>query len=56
MNSLLAGHERASKRQQMGDPLALLSRHIDFAAITKTVDVKLSLGTGERTGRTPRVG
>ncbi|WP_226977782.1 hypothetical protein [Xanthomonas sp. LMG 12461] len=46
MISLFAGHEREAKRQQIGDPLALLSRHIDFAGIAHAVDAKLSLGTG----------
>ncbi|KAB7767409.1 IS5/IS1182 family transposase, partial [Xanthomonas sp. LMG 12461] len=48
MISLFAGHEREAKRQQIGDPLALLSRHIDFAGIAHAVDAKLSLGTGKR--------
>ncbi|PPT73290.1 hypothetical protein XthCFBP4691_20460 [Xanthomonas theicola] len=51
MISLFAGHERESKRQQMGDRLTLLSRHIDFAAIAQAVDAKLTLGTGQRDGR-----
>ncbi|ELQ14934.1 hypothetical protein [Xanthomonas translucens] len=46
MISLFAGHERESKRQKIGDPLALLSRHIDFAGIAQAVDAKLSLNTG----------
>ncbi|QNH26748.1 hypothetical protein [Xanthomonas theicola] len=48
MIRLFAAHERESKRQQIGDRLALLSRHIDFAAIAQAVDAKLSLGTGTR--------
>ncbi|WP_277820288.1 transposase [Xanthomonas translucens] len=51
MISLFAGHERESKRQQIGDPLAVLPRHIDFAAIAQAVDAKLSLCTGTRGGR-----
>nr|WP_263604324.1 MULTISPECIES: transposase [Xanthomonas] len=51
MISLFAGHERETKRHQIGDPLALLSRHIDFAGIARAVDAKLSLGTGTRGGR-----
>ncbi|KOB29034.1 transposase, partial [Xanthomonas arboricola] len=33
MISLFAGAEREAKRQQLSDPLELLSRHIDFVAI-----------------------
>ncbi len=51
MISLFAGHEREAKRQQIGDPLALLSRHIDFAGIARALDAKLGLGTGKRGGR-----
>jgi IS5 family transposase len=51
MISLFAGHEREAKRQQIGDPLTLLSRHIDFASIAQAIDAKLSLGTGTRGGR-----
>ncbi|MBD7924774.1 IS5 family transposase [Xanthomonas bonasiae] len=51
MISLFAGHERESKRQQIGDPLSVLSRHIDFVAIAQAVDAKLSLNTGTRGGR-----
>ncbi|UKE71764.1 transposase [Xanthomonas graminis] len=51
MISLFAEHERESKRQQIGNPLALLSRHIDFAGIAQAVDAKLSLNTGPRGGR-----
>ncbi|MFC7519671.1 hypothetical protein ACFQS6_04290 [Xanthomonas populi] len=48
MISLFAGEERDAKRQQLNDPLALLSRHIDFAGITRAVDAKLALGPKAR--------
>ncbi|MFC7519291.1 IS5 family transposase [Xanthomonas populi] len=51
MISLFAGEERDAKRQQLNDPLALLSRHIDFAGITRAVDAKLALGPKAKGGR-----
>jgi len=51
MISVLAGDERKAKRQLLNDPLALLSRRIDFATLAAAVDAKLSLGTTRRGGR-----
>jgi IS5 family transposase len=53
MISLFAHEERDAKRQTLNDPLALLSRHIDFAAIAAVVDAKLTLGSTGRGGRPP---
>ena len=36
--------------KKIADPLALLLQQIDFAAIARTVDAQLSLGTGRRGG------
>jgi hypothetical protein len=44
MISLFAGEERSSKRDRLGDPLQVLDRHIDFAALAKAVDAKLVIG------------
>lgn len=41
MISLFAGEERSAKRDRLGDPLQVLDRHIDFAALAKAVDAKL---------------
>ena len=35
MISLFAGEERSAKRERLGDPLQVLDRHIDFAALAK---------------------
>lgn len=51
MISLFAGAEREAKRQQLSDPLELLSRHIDFVAIAAVIDGHLRLGTGAKGGR-----
>ncbi|KOB04180.1 transposase, partial [Xanthomonas arboricola] len=48
MISLFAGAEREAKRQQLSDPLELLSRHIDFVAIAAVIDGHLRLGTGAK--------
>lgn len=53
MISLFAGEERSIKRDRLGDPLQVLDRHIDFAALAKAVDVKLSIGGSGRGGRPP---
>ena len=42
MISLFACEQRDAKRQSLNDPLALLARHIDFAAIAAAVDAKLT--------------
>jgi IS5 family transposase len=44
MISLFAGEERNAKRARLGDPLQVLDRHIDFAALAKAVDAKLKIG------------
>jgi IS5 family transposase len=53
MISLFAREERDAKRQSLNDPLVLLTRHIDFAAIAAAVDAKLTLGSSGRGGRPP---
>lgn len=53
MISLFARDERDAKRQSLNDPLAVLDRHIDFAAIAVAVDGKLALGRSGRGGRPP---
>ncbi len=53
MISLFAREERDAKRQTLNDPLALLARHLDFAAIATAVDAKLKLGVSGRGGRPP---
>ena len=53
MISLFAREERDTKRQSLNDPLALLDRHIDFAAIAAAVDAKLRLSASGRGGRPP---
>lgn len=51
MISLFAGEERSSKRDRLGDPLQVLDKHIDFAALAKAVDGKLMIGGSGRGGR-----
>ncbi len=51
MISLFARAERDAKRHQLSDPLELLSRHLDFAAIAAVIDVRLCLGRGAKGGR-----
>jgi len=53
MISLFAAEDRASKRDRIGDPLQVLDRHIDFAAIAAAIDAKLTLGDRGRGGRPP---
>lgn len=53
MISLLAGEERKTKRERFGDPLQVLNKHIDFAALAKAVDAKLVIGDSGRGGRPP---
>lgn len=53
MISLFAGEERKAKRERLGDPLQVLNRHIDFAALAKAVDAKLVIGDSGRGGRPP---
>lgn len=53
MISLFAREERDAKHETLNDPLTLLSRHIDFAAIAEVVDAKLQLGPSGRGGRPP---
>jgi IS5 family transposase len=53
MISLFAGEERSAKRDRLGDPLQVLDRHIDFAALAKAVDAKLVIGDVGRGGRPP---
>lgn len=51
MISLYAGPERSVKRERLGDPLQVMDKHVDFAALAKAVDGKLRLGGSGRGGR-----
>lgn len=53
MISLFANDDRARKRDTLGDPLQVLDRHIDFAAIAAVIDAKVKLGGSGRGGRPP---
>ena len=53
MISLFAGEDRSAKRDRIGDPLQVLDRHIDFAAIAAAIDAKLTLGDRGKGGRPP---
>lgn len=53
MISLFAPEERAAKRDRLGDPLQVLDRAIDFGALARAVDAKLTLGDRGRGGRPP---
>jgi len=53
MISLFAAEERAAKRERLGDPLQVLDRAIDFAALARAVDAKLEIGDTGRGGRPP---
>lgn len=53
MISLFAGEDRSAKRDRIGDPLQVLDRHIDFAAIAAAIDAKLKLGGQQGKGGRP---
>ncbi|HUD43193.1 MAG TPA: transposase [Dokdonella sp.] len=53
MISLFAGAERNAERDRLGDPLQVLSDHIDFAALARAVDAKLVIGDRGRGGWPP---
>jgi IS5 family transposase len=53
MISLFAPEERTAKRDRLGDPLQVLDRAIDFAALARAVDGKLKMGDRRRGGRPP---
>lgn len=53
MISLFAAQERKTKRERLGDPLQLLDKAIDFAALAESVDKKLVIGDQGRGGRPP---
>lgn len=53
MISLFASEERHAKRDRLGDPLHVLDRAIDFAALAAAVDAKLVIGDSGRGGRPP---
>ena len=38
MPSLFADQEREVKLDKLGDPLAVLNRHVDFAAMAEEID------------------
>lgn len=50
MTYLFAGEECSAKRDRLGDPLQVLDRHIDFAALTKAVNARLVIGDTSRGG------
>jgi len=53
MTSLFAGDERERKLDRIGDPLALLSARVDFAAITSRVEALLPVADYAKGGRPP---
>ncbi len=50
---LFAGDKRRTKLDKLGDPLALLDRHIDFAALAAQVDRVAPRPTSAQGGRPP---
>ena len=53
MISLFAAEERVAKRERLSDPLQVLDRAIDFAALARAVDAKREIGDTGRGGRPP---
>lgn len=53
MISLFAAEDRAAKLDRIGDPLQVLDKHIDFAAIAAAVDAGLTIGKSAKGGRPP---
>lgn len=53
MISLFAAQERKTKREQLGDPLQVLDKAIDFVALAEAVNKKLVIGDQGRGGRPP---
>ena len=51
MISLFAAEDRAAKLDRIGDPLQVLDRHIDFAAIAAVVEARLTIGKSRKGGR-----
>ena len=51
MISLFAAEDQAAKLDRIGDPLQVLDKHIDFAAIAATVDAELTIGRSAKGGR-----
>ena len=51
MISLFAAEDRAAKLDRIGDPLQVLDRHIDFAAIAAVVEARLTIGKSRTGGR-----
>ena len=48
MISLFAAEDRAAKLDRIGDPLQVLDRHIDFAAIAAVVEARLTIGKSRK--------
>ncbi|MNR43690.1 hypothetical protein D3C85_1623360 [compost metagenome] len=46
MLSLFADQEREAKLNSLGDPLALLDKHVDFAALAAEIDRWAPRGAG----------
>lgn len=48
---LFAEASRQHKRDEVGDPLQVIARHIDFGALAGLVDALIERGDGRRGGR-----
>lgn len=48
---LFADASRQHKRDEMGDPLQVIARHIDFAELARLVDALIERGDGRKGGR-----
>ena len=55
MISLFAGEERDTKRQTLRDPLAVLAKHIDFAAILLPAGFFLSVASPDARAPSPLI-
>ena len=53
MISLSAGEERTAKRDRLSDPLKVLDRAIEFAALARAVDAEPEIGGSCRECRQP---
>jgi transposase, IS5 family len=51
--SLFAEEERGNRREKLGDPLAGLIKHVDFAALAATVDIAAPRPSRAKGGRPP---
>ncbi|MCY1280184.1 hypothetical protein D3C76_694180 [compost metagenome] len=53
MLSLFADQEREAKLDSLGDPLALLNKHVDFAALAAEIDRWAPRPSRSKGGRPP---